>query len=413
MRPFSRFVLMIALLAASTVPALPAPKPQDDAEAIRFVGVPSRGPVALNAVGGAGHPVDSFRDIGDLKSACVSFTNRDARVAKSVRVQFVYFNAGGDRTDGTLLTRNGTFSAGVRERFANPENNRVNREDCVELHPPHTGYSAVVAYIEQVDFADGSTWSADDVHIADHVEPGSPNVAYAFIARPPAANAVIASGPAAATGELPPVLAGTPVACAQVAPAPGNVFVTAQPGTNAPGNLFNIGDASVCVPSGNPAHDAEAVQLVKQQRVAIREAQVFRVYFPALSNSPACNDDARLLNRVLVNAPPLIEMASPPKAGEYTTIAHVTVGPDGLPLQASTSKSAGPPEFDDAARRSALASRYWPAIVAGKPVAGAYDFAMRWVVDPTTRPADLNRQDYTRTRVFGPATHSAAAGCAV
>ncbi len=116
---------------------------------------------------------------------------------------------------------------------------------------------------------------------------------------------------------------------------------------------------------------------MKAQRVAIREAQVFRVYFPALNTSSACTDDVRLLNRVMVNAEPTVQMAHPPKPGEYTTIAHVTVGPDGLPLEASTSKSAGPPEFDDAARRSALASRYWPAIAAGKPVAGAYDFAMR------------------------------------
>ncbi len=115
----------------------------------------------------------------------------------------------------------------------------------------------------------------------------------------------------------------------------------------------------------------------------------------------------------MVDATPTLEMAHPPKPGEYTTIVHVTVSADGLPLQASTGKSAGPPEFDDAARRSALASRYWPAIAAGKPVAGAFDFAMRWVVDPTRQPQNINRNDYTLTRVFGPAVHAAAAGCAV
>jgi TonB family protein len=408
-RPFRSFVLLIALLAAAALPA-----PAQDTQVIRFIRVPTPGPVVLNAVGGAGHTVDSFKDLGDLTLACVSFTNNDERTVKSVRVQFAYFNAGGDRSDGTLLTRNGTFSTGVHERAANPLTNRVNREDCVPLHPPHGGFSAIVVYLDRVDFSDGSSWTSSGVHVANHVDPGSPNSAYAYT--DPAGTANPAGVPVAtiASSELPPLFMGTFAACAQTSAAAGNVFVSAQPGTAAPGNLFNIGDVSVCAPSGNPAHDDAALQLVKQSHVAIRAAQVFRVYFPALNTSPACTDDVRLLNRVLLNPPADTELAHPPKAGEYTTVVHVTVDPDGRPLQVSTSTSAGPPEFDDAARRSALASRYWPAMAAGKPVAGAFDFPMRWVVDPTRQPAsNFNSQDYTLTRVFGPVVHSAAPGCAV
>jgi TonB family protein len=406
--PFARFVLLIALLAASALPAA-----AQDVQVIRFIRMPSRGPVVLNQLTGAGQVGDSFRDLRNLTQACVSFTNQDPRVAKSVRVQFVFFNTGGDRSEGTLLTRNGTFSTGIAERAANPLTKRVNREDCVPLHAPHGGFSAIVAYIDRVDFGDGSTWSASDVHIANHVDPGSGNDAYAYIGPPAGPNAIdVATGPAS-SGELPPLLMGTFTVCGQTAATPGNVFVNAQPGTAAAGNLFNIGDAAVCAPSGNAAHDDAAVQLVKQLHVAIREPQVFRVYFPALNTSVACNDEVRMLNRVMIGAPPTIEMVNPPKPGEYITIVHVTVDPDGRALQASTSKSAGPPEFDDAARRSALASRYWPAMVGGKPVTGPYDFAMRWVIGPPRQPANINGQDFKLTRVFGPASHPAAAGCAV
>ena len=136
------------------------------------------------------------------------------------------------------------------------------------------------------------------------------------------------------------------------------------------------------------------------------------MYFPALNSSPSCTDDVRLLNRVLVDATPTIEMAHPPKPGEYIAIVHVGGDATGRPVDASVSKSAGPPEFDDAARRSALASRFWPAMAAGKPVLSSFDFAMRWVIDPTRRPADINRRDYTLTRIFGPPLKTAAAGCA-
>jgi hypothetical protein len=353
----------------------------------------------------AGRVGDAFGDLRSLDLACISFTNEDARVAKSVRVQFVYFNTAGDRSDGTLLTRNGTFSRGIPDLAANSSTHRVNRDNCISLHPPHGTVSAVVGYVDRVDFSDSSSWSASGVHIANHVSPGSSAEDYAFLDPMTAMNPVSDGGTAVSSGELAPLILGTFAGCTQASAAPGNVFVNAEPGTAASGNLFNIGDASVCAPSGNPADDEVAVQLVKQSHVAIHEAQVFRVYFPALNTSAACTDDARLLNRVIVDAPPTIQMAQPPKPGEYDAIVDVSVGSDGHASQVSTSQSAGPPEFDDAARRSALQSRYWPAMSAGKPVTGRYEFPMRWVIQST--------RGVTTTRVFGPATRPAAAGCAV
>jgi TonB family protein len=151
--------------------------------------------------------------------------------------------------------------------------------------------------------------------------------------------------------------------------------------------------------------------VVKQSHLAIRQAQVFRIFFPLVASSAACTDSVRVLNRVLIDATPTTEALAPPRPGDYVAIVRVNVAADGFPATAEVSKSAGPPAFDDAARRSALASRYWPAIAAGKPVPGTFDFAMRWQVSPVQRPRNINAEDRTTLRVFGPRLTPVAADC--
>ncbi len=285
MRPFSRFVLLIVLMAAAMLPALAAP--DSDIEVIRFVRVPTLGPVVLNAVVGAGQSVDSFRDLGAVTGACASFTNTDARVAKTVRVQFVYFNASGDRADGMLLTRNGTFSAGVRERAVNP-NRRVNRDDCIPLHPPRGGFLRHRRLHRAGGF---QRWFDVVGKRRAHGESRRSGIAELGLrlhrsgrARKPDRRFRRSRGDRRiAAGR------GGNVRCVRLRShrRRGTCSSARSRERPAPGNLFAIHDASVCVPSGNAAHDDEAVQLVEQQKIAIREPQVFRVYFPALSTSPA------------------------------------------------------------------------------------------------------------------------------
>ena len=211
-------LVLAAFLCALLAPLCGRAAVPDDIEVMRFVRVPTQGPVVLDALGGAGRLLDSLHDIGPAQYACVSFTNKDARTAKSVRVQLVFYDGRGDRSDGTLLTRTGTFSTGVRDRFTNPNSDRIRRENCVVLHRPRYGFSAIVGYVDRVEFSDGSSWTSSNVRLADHVAPGSGNVAYAFTDLAPAAPVVPAE--VASSGELAPVFLGTSPSCAQTQVVP-------------------------------------------------------------------------------------------------------------------------------------------------------------------------------------------------
>jgi hypothetical protein len=417
------FFLLLALTLATGARAFAAVPP--DIEVIRFVAIPSDGPVTINNVAPAGRIVDDFRDIGPAKLVCAWFTNTAPATAKTIGIEFVYYDGAGNRFDGALLERKGTFSTGVRQFASARYNQRIFRDSCVTLKRPRNNFSAIVAYVDHVEFVDGTRWNAQDIRLADHVAPGSRNVAYDFTdpatARAPAVQL--------AANELAPLFIGTSPSCTSSAvtyvpsvfdpavvsaltPA-RNVFVDARPGAPAMGNLFNIGNVTVCSKSGNADHDAAAIATVEGTHVAIRQEQVFRVYVPAISTSAGCTDDARLLNLVMLNATPVTEAEGPAKGGEYIGVVHVSVAPDGHASGATLVRSAGPPEFDDAVARSALASRYWPAISAGKRVLSGFDFAMRWVIAPGPVPNNVNQNQRTITRVYGPKFQPAATACAV
>jgi hypothetical protein len=424
-RPFLPFVAVFTLLGVAA--GLTAARAER--ESIRFVRIPTQSPVTLDRLTLSAR-ADKLRGNDHPIRACISFTDRDTRTAKTVRVQFAYYDGAGDRAGGTLLTRNGTFSTGVISLGSDLTTYRIHPENCVALQQPRKGFSAVVAYIDGVDFVDGTNWASANVRLANHVAPGSPNVAFSFTDVAAAPNNVSVDAAELSAGRLAPLFLGTVAGCsaasappqatllfdpAVVAPvtAARNVFVTAEPGSPLPGNLFTIGTTTVCAPSGNAEHDRLAIDVVRGSHVAIRQAQAFRIAFPVISTSTACTDGVRILNRVLETATPNVAAVSPARPGEYVALVRVDVAPDGHPASAVLVKSAGPPEFDDAARRSALASHYWPAIAAGKAVAGTFDFAMRWVVDPERRPANVNARTFTTSRIFGPEYRSAATACAV
>jgi hypothetical protein len=413
-------IAAIALLAG----ALGAAAVQSNVEVVRFVALRNDGPVAINAIATTAKNPDPYFDVGRVQSACVSFTNKAPATAVSVGIQFIYYDGDGNRFDAELLERKGTFSTGVRQAGFVRNTPNVRRENCVTLKRPRNNFSAIVAYVDHVQFADGTHWNADEIRLADHVTPGSNNISYDFT--DPAATPPVAQ---LAPNELAPLLIGTTPACtvSKVARVPSafdpavvavvgparNVFVAAEPGAPAVGSLFKVGSATVCLPSGNAQHDAAALATVEGAHVAIRQEEVFRVYIPAISSSPACNDDVRLLTRVLIDASPLTESGPTAKPGDYTAIVHISVSSSGHAAGASVVQSAGPPEFDDATRRSALASRYWPAIARGKPVLSGYDFAMRWIVKPGPVPGNLYVNQRTLTNVYGPPFQPAAAACEV
>ncbi len=147
MRPSLDSLISIAL-AAATLPALAALDP--DIQVIRFVRVLTQGPVVLTTSALPGGVIDSFRDIGELRQSrfvherggkwpnrcgCSSCSSTRAGIARRAR-----------------CSRATEPSRPACERPAAEQGGRVNREDCVPLHTPRGGVSAIVAYIERVDF---------------------------------------------------------------------------------------------------------------------------------------------------------------------------------------------------------------------------------------------------------------------
>ena len=175
MRPFM-LLAVIALLAG----VRGAAGAQSDVEVIRYVALRNDGAVVINGIGAAGKIVDSFHDIGIAHSVCASFTNKAPATAVTVGIQFIYYDGDGNRFDGALLERKGTFSTGVRQYASARYSQRIFRDSCVTLKRPRNNFSAIVAYVDHVVFADGTRWNADEVRLADHVAPGSSNLAYDF-----------------------------------------------------------------------------------------------------------------------------------------------------------------------------------------------------------------------------------------
>jgi hypothetical protein len=264
----------------------------------------------------------------------------------------------------------GALSAGASDLTG-----RIFRDKCMTLRTPRTEAMTVFYYIDNVTFDDGTAWSEAGLVFPDRAIPGTRFDASAA-----------AAVPVAASPELAPLIVGADADCATasaIAIPPQlrtrTVVVNVDPGAAISDGLVHIGDTSICRGSGDARLDAAALALVKQTPVAVVRGAAMTLYFPVVNAAASCNDMPRILHRELVDA---IEedASSAAHPGEYVTIAHVDVRPDGVAANAETTRSSGRSEFDAAARASALASRYWPRITAGVPVTGSFDFGMRWVV---------------------------------
>jgi hypothetical protein len=336
--------------------------------------------------------------------ACVPFFNGDARAAKTVRIVFVYYDSAGNRSGEDALMRKGSFAG----HTANvPDIHPLGRQpDC--RHVPQQNLSTIAAYVDHVEFEDGSVWNASAMLISDHLDVSA-------AAAPDSSAPRLKSG-SADPDDLPPLVVGAFNDCAaaqalKTAPTPlfagisnvplsadRNVIVEAQPGEPAGPGLFHPGAASVCRSSGDADRDAAAVDVVEHQAEILNKAEGFRVYFPVVATAKTCAEPPRLMVRQLVRPSfAMDERVAPP--GQYDVLIRVTVQPDGLSEDAKVIKSVGRPPYEDAARRSALFSRYWPAVDHGVPVAGTFDFPMRWTIAAG------------KSSVFGPVVAGPAPGC--
>jgi hypothetical protein len=337
--------------------------------------------------------------------ACVPFFNGDARAAKTVRIIFVYYDSVGNRSGGDVLMRNGSF-AGHTGNVPDIRPQLGRQPDC--QHIPQRNLSTIGAYVDHVEFEDGSEWNASAILIPEHLDVSA-------AAAPDSSAPPLKSG-SSDPDDLPPIVVGAFNDCAaaealKTAPTPlfagisvaplspdRNVIVEAATGEPAGPGLFHIGAASVCRSSGNADRDAAAVEAVKQQPETLNKAEGFRVYFPAVASANTCAEPPRLMVRQLVRPSfAMDEQVAPP--GQYDVLIRVSVQPDGFAEDAKVIDSVGRHPYDDAARRSALFSRYWPAVDHGVPIAGTFDFPMRWMIVTG------------KSSVFGPVIAGPAPGC--
>jgi hypothetical protein len=401
------FVLLAIVLGLAALP-LPARAQLYDIKTIRFTPIRTGSPVVT----------DRFA-LANGRDACVAFHNTDARTAKTVKIVFAYYDDAGNRGGGDVFTRNGTFATGA-ETGISLSSNVFRNEDCIVMHQPRRGLSTIAYYIDHVDFTDGSSWSATDVTLPEKTSEGFAVVRSMMTPLPRIPSNLVPASAAATGTPLDPIVlesypdcaaatatgaARTPLFAGDAVVAAGadrNVFVSAEPGASAGANSFHIGAVSVCVPSSDPLHDAAALEMVRAQPVSLNRAQVYRVYFPLITAAGSCTEDVRLLDRHLVS-PSFALNETTPAPGDYTAIGHVDVSAGGLPSVAQIKNATGRRAYDEAARQSALASRYWPAITNGNPVAGTFEFAMRFTV--------AAGPDKATTRIFGAAIKPADPAC--
>jgi hypothetical protein len=113
---------------------------------------------------------------------CFIFKNVDRRAATEIVFHFRYYNANGDHNGDDVLTRRGRFSTGVdivpRVRIIDPPG------QCVQLHYPPDGISIFTFWIQSVNYDDGTTWTANDLQLPEHLPDWHPAATAAPAPRP-------------------------------------------------------------------------------------------------------------------------------------------------------------------------------------------------------------------------------------
>jgi hypothetical protein len=387
-----RSIVFALALAFGLTPALPATAQSHFH--IHYVRIPTASAVVLDRFELTTPPSTTGR-LRDNLETCVAFHNTDPRTATAVRIESVYYNDAGTRKFSQLFTRTGTFGIGV-EQGGSADPSAAN---CVRMKLPDAENIAVAYYVDSVDFADGSKWIAEGLTFPDQVIPGT------VVPAPQ-----IPKAPALAGTQLAPELLVRYPNCAtaeaaRINPNVAGTLVDVQPGAPIGDGLFHIGAVTLCQPSTNPALDAAALAAVRSLPEAIVREAAFRMFVPTMSYPATCQAPVRLLNMRLIEPQRELTEGGPAATGEYTALAHVDVRPDGYPGKITIVQSSKRAEFDDALRLSALATRYFPAIVNGAPALGGYDFPMSWVVELDDRSG---RQ---RWRSFGPRYEPLPSSC--
>jgi len=153
--------MRLGIIAAAVIAGVAAAAPASATASFRIVTLETKAPVALVAVTHAGTTTTDF--------SCLSFQNTDARTANHVRFRFIYYDKTGTRVGGDVFDRKGSFSTGSLVEGYNPKTALAHIENCAEIHFPHQGIALAAAYVESVNFADGTTWATAPFPIPDHL----------------------------------------------------------------------------------------------------------------------------------------------------------------------------------------------------------------------------------------------------
>jgi hypothetical protein len=125
--------------------------------------------IAVDGPDFAGLAGTAFGRKAQISRICVSFHNTDPRAVKFARFQFRYYDAQGDHVGGDTLGWNGTAATAERMAAVNQQTGRPNDKNCATIHFPKEGIENAVYFVEHVDFADQTTWDAQNVVFPEHL----------------------------------------------------------------------------------------------------------------------------------------------------------------------------------------------------------------------------------------------------
>jgi hypothetical protein len=163
----SLVVLSAAQAGAQTSAPAPAAASSDADSQIRITRLSQyRSPLQANG-------------LGNESMVCVSFVNESQRTVNHVRFVFAYDDTNGTTVGADVLDRRGTFSTGVpiegwTSLLQEQHSGEVGRaRNCRPIGPAHAGVDdeggiefghhalrAIRAFVETVDYADGTSWHA-------------------------------------------------------------------------------------------------------------------------------------------------------------------------------------------------------------------------------------------------------------
>lgn len=107
---------------------------------------------------------------------CMTFSNTDDRVAKQIVFKFRYYDDLGDFAGDDTFTRSGTFTKGAVNEGVDHRTARLNLENCMPIHYPTRGISLNTFWVQSVLFDDGTSWTAKEYKLPDHLAAWHPGL---------------------------------------------------------------------------------------------------------------------------------------------------------------------------------------------------------------------------------------------